>query len=198
MGNNMARQRVPRRQKLIEVGLDLFCNRSYEEVSIEEIGEAADIAKGLLYYYFQTKHDFYVAVVQYAAEQLLQETEPDLQLEPTERLRTSVNAYFSYVERRAKAYVALLRGGEGVDSKVAAILDTVRQTYVQRILQSIMGEATPSSVQRIAIHGWIGFVEAISIAWLEQRDLSQKELCHLAMAAFPVVFHGSRSPLVSL
>lgn len=184
----MTRQRIPRRQRLIEVGLDLFCQRSYEDVSIEDIAEVADISKGLLYYYFSTKHDFYVAIVQYAAEQLLQETEPDMQLEPTQRLRASLNAYIAYVERRANAYVALLRGGVGVDSQVASIMDTVRQTYVQRILQSIAGDAELAPTQLIAINGWIGFVEAASIAWLKERTISQEELCNLALAAFRVVF----------
>lgn len=193
----MVRQRVPRRQRLIEVGMDLFCNRSYEEVSIDDIAEVADISKGLLYYYFPTKHDFYVAVVQQAAQQLLQETEPDEQLEPAERLRTSLNAYFSYVERHANAYIALLRGGVGVDTQVASIMDTVRRTYIQRILQSIAGGTALSPAQLIAINGWVGFVEATSIAWLERRDIRQEELCELAMAAFGVVFRVSKNQIVA-
>lgn len=193
----MVRQRVPRRQKLIEIGLDLFCNRSYEDVSIDDIAEVADISKGLLYYYFPTKHDFYVAVVQCAAERLLEETLPDEQLEPTDRLRTSLNAYFSYVERHANAYVALLRGGVGVDSQVAHIMDTVRQTYIQRIMQSIAGETSLSPAQRLAINGWVGFVEATSIAWLESRAISREELCELAITAFGVVFRVNKNSLVA-
>lgn len=193
----MVRQRVPRRQRLIEVGLDLFCNRSYEEVSIDDIAEVADISKGLLYYYFPTKHDFYVAVVQQAAQQLLQETGPDERLEPAERLRTSLNAYFSYVERHATAYIALLRGGVGVDAQVAGIMDTVRQTYIQRILQSIAGDVALSPAQLIAINGWVGFVEATSIAWLERRSIGQEELCELAIAAFSVVFRVNKNYFVA-
>lgn len=193
----MAQKRVPRRQRLIEVGMDLFWDHSYEEVAIDDIARAADISKGLLYYYFPTKHDFYAAVVQYAAEQLLQETEPDPTLEPTERLRASLNAYFSYVKRHAKAYIALLRGGVGVDSQVAAIVDSVRQTYIQRLLQNVPGATTFSSTQRLALNGWVGFVEAISIAWLEQSDIDQEELCNLAITAFVAVLRGNKRSLLS-
>jgi len=193
----MVRQRVPRRQRLIEVGMDLFCNRSYEEVSIDEIAEIAEISKGLLYYYFPTKHDFYVAIVRYAAEQLLQETLPDEQLEPMERLRTSLNAYFTYVDRHAKAYLALLRGGVGVDAQVASIMDTVRQTYIQRILHNLAGNTPLAPAQLIAINGWVGFVEAISVSWLERREISQEELCELAVAAFLAVFRlQNKRPVV--
>ncbi len=177
--------------------MDLFCNRPYEEVSIDEIAEIADISKGLLYYYFPTKHDFYAAVVRYAAEQLLQETMPDEQLEPMERLRASLSAYFSYVDRHAKAYLALLRGGVGVDTQVAGILDSVRQTYVQRILHNIAGGDALSPAQFIAINGWVGFVEAISVSWLERREISREELCELAIAAFLAVFRLQKNRLVA-
>lgn len=180
-------KRVPRRQRLIEVGMDLFCNRSYEEVAIDDIAAMADISKGLLYYYFPTKHDFYIAVVQYAAEQLLKETEPDPTLEPMESLRHALNAYFAYVERHAQAYLALLRGGVGADAQVATIIDSVRQTYVKRILQNFPGGVRLSPSSQIAISGWVGFVEATSVAWLEQRTMERDQLCDLAIAAFAVI-----------
>ncbi|GCE09826.1 TetR/AcrR family transcriptional regulator [Dictyobacter aurantiacus] len=188
----MGRERVSRRQRLIEVGVSLFCDQSYEEVAIDDIANAADISKGLLYYYFPTKHDFYVAVVQYAATQLLAATEANSALEPMERLRSSLDAYFVYVERHAKAYISLLRGGVGVDDQVAAIIDMVRQTYVQNILQSFVQDARSSEVFAIAVRGWIGFVEATSIAWLEQRSISRQELCELAVAAFALVSQHSQ------
>ena len=185
--NHTVRTRVSRRQRLIDVGIELFGNRSYEEISIDDIAEAADVSKGLLYYYFPTKHDFYASVVQYATEQLLEETQPDLDLEPIERLHVSLNAYFTYVKRHAKAYVALLRGGVGVDPEVASIVDSVRQTYAQLLLQNIPGDIALTPIQTLAISGWIGFVEAISIAWLEQQNVAQEELCELAISALTEV-----------
>jgi AcrR family transcriptional regulator len=182
--SHTVQKRVPRRQRLIEVGMDLFCNRSYEEVAIDDIAAQAEISKGLLYYYFPTKHDFYIAVVQYAAEQLLKETEPDPRLEPIENLRQGLEAYFAYVERHAQAYVALLRGGVGADPQVAAIIDSVRQAYIRRIQRNLPEGAQLSPSFQIAISGWVGFVEATSIAWLEQRTMSREQLCDLALAAF--------------
>lgn len=193
----MARKRIPRRQRLIEAGMELFWDRSYEEVAIDDIAEAADISKGLLYYYFPTKHDFYAAVVQQAAQQLLQETEPDPALEPMERLRASLNGYFAYAARHAKAYVALLRGGVGVDEQIAAIMDSVRQAYVQRVIQNLPEGVEFSPSQLLAIKGWVGFVEAISVAWLEERNIEQEELCELALAAFSAVLRGERRRLLS-
>ncbi len=182
----MVRERVSRRQRLIEVGMDLFCKRTYEEISIDDIAEAADISKGLLYYYFPTKHDFYAAVVQHAAEQLLHATEAASaeRLEPLERLRAGLDAYFAYAEGHAQAYVTLMRSGVGADARVAAIIDAARQTQVQRVLEGAAREKPLTALHHIAISGWIGFVEAACIAWLEQRNVAREQLSDLAMTAF--------------
>jgi AcrR family transcriptional regulator len=176
-------ERVPRRQLLIEIGLELFSTRSYDEVAIDDIADEAGISKGLLYYYFPTKHDFYVAVVRSAAEQLLAVTDADEALPPLERLRLGLDAYLTYVEQHANAYRALLRGGVGIDVEVAAIVDEVRMKYARRVLQGLLGEQEPSPLARVAVNGWIGFVEALSLAWLGQREIEKEALCELAVTA---------------
>ena len=59
-----------RREQLVRLGVDIFSERPYDEVSIDEIAAAAGISKGLLYHYFPSKRDFYVAVVRHGAAQL--------------------------------------------------------------------------------------------------------------------------------
>jgi AcrR family transcriptional regulator len=174
-------KRKTRRERLIEVGLDLFSRYSYDEVAIDDIAAAANISKGLLYYYFPTKHDFYLAVLRHSTSQLLELTEPDTSLEPLERLRVGLLAYFTFAEMHARTYVALLRGGVGVDPEVAAILNHVRQTYVERVLQGLPESERQLPALRLAITGWVGFVEALSLAWLEEHQLSKEQLAELAI-----------------
>ncbi len=52
-----------RRKQLVALGNELFSKRTYDEVSIDELARAAGISKGLLYHYFPTKRDFYIATV---------------------------------------------------------------------------------------------------------------------------------------
>src|SRR4051812_45882941 len=65
-----------RRAQLLSLGLERFSERSYDEVSIDDLARAAGISKGLLYHYFPTKRDFYIAALAQAAEQLLAATDP--------------------------------------------------------------------------------------------------------------------------
>jgi AcrR family transcriptional regulator len=183
----MLHKRQSRRRRLIEVGLELFSRHSYDEVAVDDIATAAGISKGLLYYYFPTKHDFYVAVIRHSTAQLLDLTEPDSSLEPLERLRVALLAYFTFAEMHARTYVALLRGGVGVDPEVAAILNSVRQTYVERVLQSLPAAEQVPPALRLAVTGWVGFVEAISLTWLEERLLDKEQLSDLAITTLLAV-----------
>ena len=92
-----------RRAQLLALGLDLFSERAYDAISIDEIALAAGISKGLLYHYFPTKRDFYAAAIREASRQLLEFTRPDESAPPIERMRRVLDAYLAYVERRGPA-----------------------------------------------------------------------------------------------
>lgn len=177
-----ARPRLPRRSRLevderraqlVEFGLEFFSTHAYDEVSVDDLASAAGISKGLLYHYFPTKRDYYVATIREAARQLLERSfKVDASLPPLERARGGLDAYLDYVEGRGPAYVALLRGGIGSDPEIASILEQTRAAFAERILASVPGiELTP--FLRMAVRGWIGLVETTSLEWVETRELAR-------------------------
>lgn len=161
-----------RRAQLVELGLVLFSERSYDEVSIDDLARAAGISKGLLYHYFPTKRDFYVAAIREAARRLLDSTLMSEELPPLERLRAGLEAYLAYVERHGPAYSALLRGGIGSDPEIAGIVEATRGTFLERLLEGVPG-APRGPLLRAALLGFIGFVEQMSLDWVERRDLDR-------------------------
>jgi AcrR family transcriptional regulator len=164
-----------RRAQLLALGLDLFSERAYDAISIDEIALAAGISKGLLYHYFPTKRDFYAAAIREASRQLLEITRPDEGAPPLLRLRAVIDAYLGYVERRGPAYSALLRGGIGSDVSVAAIVQETRDSFLERLLQ-VVPASEMSPALRVTLRGWIGFVEAASLDWVEQKELGREAL----------------------
>lgn len=179
-----------RRMQLIELGFDMFAKNAYDEVHIDLVAKKAGISKGLLYHYFPTKRDFYTATLRVAASQLLSEIEVDDSLPPLERLSTGLEHYLRFVERYATAYVALMRGGVGADPQVAAIIEETRGACFSRLmtgLHTISASAAPSGTPalpaletmpllRIALRGFVGFVEATSLEWVVAREVPQAEL----------------------
>lgn len=162
-----------RRAQLLELGARLFAERSYDEVSIDDIADAAGVSKGLLYHYFGSKRDFYVATVQQAAEQLQLRTEPDMSLPPADRARAGLEGYVDFAIENAAPYSSLMRSGIGNDPEVAAIVEETRDAIIARMMSNI-GFARPRPVFRFALRGWIGLVEASSLDWLERREVDRE------------------------
>lgn len=174
-GRERARLQVDeRRAQLVALGLRLFSERSYDDLSVDDIAQAAGISKGLLYHYFASKRDFYAATVHSAAEQLLARTDPGADADP-EALLAALDAYLSFAEEHASAYVALMRSGVGHDAEVAAIVEDTRARFVAR-LAARLGLVDLAPRVRLALRGWLGFVEGSSLDWLATRDLPRDEL----------------------
>jgi AcrR family transcriptional regulator len=51
-----------RREELIDAAQTLFLDKGFEATSVDEIVEAADVAKGTFYFYFKTKDDILLAL----------------------------------------------------------------------------------------------------------------------------------------
>jgi AcrR family transcriptional regulator len=161
-----------RRRQLLALGTALFGSRPYDEVSIDEVARAAGISKGLLYHYFPTKRDFYVATVREAAAQLIARTKTPDHMGALDRLRAGLDAFFDYVTEHGPAYENLMRSGIGADTEVAKILDETREAFSARL---VAGLEVRSELARLALRGWVGFVEATTLGWLGARDRVSRE-----------------------
>jgi AcrR family transcriptional regulator len=175
-----------RRAQLLAVGMEVFGAQDYDAVSIDEIARRLGISKGLLYHYFPTKKDFFAASVEAAAEQLLERTQIDERLPPPERLRQGLTAYLRFVEGYRATFVALMRGRSS--GSIAKILERTRQRLLDRIVTSLPFPEEQRSDPRVvlALRGWIGFVEALSLEWAarEPDAVSLEEPLSLAMETF--------------
>lgn len=167
-----------RRDQLIELGIRAFSDRAYDDVSIDDVATEAGISKGLLYHYFPTKRDFYVATIDVVATRLLAATQFTEEPKPLVRLHRALDAYFEFVNEHGPAYAALMRGGIGADADAIRIVEATRSAFVDRLL-AFVDAPNVGSLFRITMRGWIGLVESTSLAWVEDRSVSKDELIGL-------------------
>jgi hypothetical protein len=59
-----------KKQKIINAGFKVFAAHGYVKASVDEIVKAADISKGSLFYYFESKKNFFLYLYEYSGEQL--------------------------------------------------------------------------------------------------------------------------------
>ena len=164
-----------RRRQLLELGAELFARHSIDELSMARIAREAGISKALLYHYFPSKHAFFVAALEQAADEVRRRTEPDPALPPAEALAASLDAFLAWVEENGLAYRKLLASAASVP-EIGALIDDVRERTAQRILAGLGATDDVPPAARAAVHGWLWFMDGAIADWLEHRDLERAEL----------------------
>ncbi|WP_394822447.1 TetR/AcrR family transcriptional regulator [Pendulispora albinea] len=195
-----ARERLhvdERRGQLLAAALTAFSEQPYDEVSLDDIAATVGISRPLIFHYFPTKRDFYVATMQTAASDFLASTMETPGRTPFERLELGLDAHFHYVEGHAKGYSALLRGGIGSDPEILGIVELTRSHILQRIRVELPEEIRDDPRLRAALRGWIGFMEAISLDWIDHRDLARAELKALALQALAALLGEHASNMLA-
>lgn len=173
-----------RRAQLLALGRSIFASRAYDEVSVDELAKAAGISKGLLYHYFPTKRDLYIAGLRETAEQLVESViASPSDMAPLDRVKVGLHAFLSYVSRQSSSYLALMRGGIGSDPQIARIIQDTREQLIARMFTDL-GARIPvgEPLLRIAIVGWFGMVEAASLDWLAHGGAPQQDVCDVLVS----------------
>lgn len=182
-----------RRAQLLALARSAFSDRAYDDVSIDDLARVAKISKGLLYHYFPTKRDLYVAgLTQIADELVAAVTDLPSDATPIERIRTSLDAYLEHIARHGRAFVSLMRGGIGSDPEVAAVIDGVRsRLFDQFVTSSPISAKIRADVRfETVVRGWIGFVEAASIDWCANPRLTRLQLRDLLVVILFEIIEG--------
>ena len=162
-----------RRRRLLELGTRLFTEHAYDEISMSRIAREAGISKALLYHYFPSKQDYFMATLAGGAEALRARVEPDPALPPAQALASALDAYLAWIEDNSEAYAKLFRSAAGVP-EVRDLVEAVRVGTADRILAGL--GATDNPRARIAVHGWLWFMDGACLEWIAHRDLTRAEL----------------------
>ena len=154
-----------RRSELLTLGAEVFGQRPYDEVRIDEIAERAGVSRALMYHYFPDKRAFFAAVVRAEGDRLFEATStppaPDLTL--FEQLRAGVLAYLEYDEAHPHGAWAAYMGMARTDPVLRGIDDVDNDRQADRILARVtntLGEPLDATVARdlrVLVYGWLAF-----------------------------------------
>jgi AcrR family transcriptional regulator len=154
-----------RRNELLALGAEVFGQRPYDEVRIDEIAERAGVSRALMYHYFPDKRAFFAAVVRAEGERLFEATNtpprPDLTL--FEQLRAGVLAYVHYDEQHPHGAWAAYMGMGRSDPVLRGIEDIDNDRQASRIMARITAAAggpLDSKLERdvrVIIYGWLAY-----------------------------------------
>jgi AcrR family transcriptional regulator len=152
-----------RRNELLALGADVFGQRPYDEVRIDEIAEKAGVSRALMYHYFPDKRAFFAAVLRAESQRLFDATNtppsPDLGL--FDQLREGVIAYLRYYEENPNVAWAAHVGVGVSDPVLRGIEDSDNDRQAERIVSGFGGDQMDAKVERnlrVVVYGWLAFI----------------------------------------
>ncbi|MDG9694545.1 TetR/AcrR family transcriptional regulator [Streptomyces mutabilis] len=162
---------LARRAELIAIGRKLFADTSYDALSMDDIARQAHVAKGLIYYYFQSKRGYYLAIIQDSVADLVTTAAGGTELPQVDRVHRTIDGYLRYAEHHQAAYRTIVSGGVGFDAEVHAVRDGVREAIVVTIAEGAYGRSDIGALARMGLLAWVCGVEGATLDWIGRPGL---------------------------
>ncbi|MFT4126510.1 MAG: TetR/AcrR family transcriptional regulator [Gordonia sp. (in: high G+C Gram-positive bacteria)] len=189
----MGRRRLSpeqRREALLDVGMGVFGDGSFERVSMEDIAESAGVTRRLLYHYFPTKADYFGAIWQRAHERLrlaIAEVEAD---SVRGRIDGALTAYLDFYETHLPLVEIANRSSVAAHAAVRGPIDRDFAALCAAFLDAAGAEGHSRVLAEVAFSAWIAFVRPASLAALVDHRITRDECHELCMAALDVTVGG--------
>ena len=172
-----------RRRQLVGIGLAKIVEKPIQDLSMDDIAAEAGISRGLLFHYFPTKTDFYLACIAAAGRRMLRNTAPDGDLPGEAQVEATTRLMIEQIERRRDFYLALVHGHGVADPRVSEVMDSVREGSTERVMVAL---DVPER-QRAVVRAWWAYTEDRALTWSAvptgERPVSLSELVEECVAA---------------
>lgn len=150
-----------RRRQLVGIGLSRIIDTPIQDLSLDQVAAEAGISRGLLFHYFPTKTDFYLACIAAAGRRILRNTAPDESAAGPAQVRSMLVAMIEQIDRRRSFYLTLVHGSGVADPRVSEVYDSVRSVSTDRVMAAL--SLPPPS--RPIVHAWWAYVEDRALSW---------------------------------
>jgi AcrR family transcriptional regulator len=155
----------------VGAALKLFSERAFEDVSIDEIANEANVAHGLLSYHFGGKRGIYLAALQMVQTDLQVLTRPiwsDGGI--VAQIKGMARRHFEYFRVHPQVMLGLLACAPS-DTETRAIAEAAQAAGAQAFVDLLGLSEDPPPMLHMAVRGCMGFLDEITICWLGQDEL---------------------------
>ncbi len=157
--------------KLAENAFELFCERGFGEVTIDEIAARAGVTKGSFYSHFKSKHEVILAACSHYYRAYQQKVHAELarSSDPLQRLRSilELSVRTCVMDRGGRVFTTeiftLSQQDEEVRNSWAQFYDSVRETYVGLVLAAKASGQLDVTDPRRAVDLMLAAIEGIKL-----------------------------------
>ena len=157
-----------RREQILDAANELFAERGYDEVSVEDIAHAAGVTRGLVHHYFGGRKEVYIALLERLGALREEQLPPPVGRSARARVADSVSRWLDWTEHNRTIWLATLGRGEDIaDPDVRnVVLELVRRAVALLAAQHAdIADDTPRL--RYALECWTGLNRAATRRWLQ-------------------------------
>lgn len=170
MGRQLTDRGEQRRRQLVEAATRVFAERGYHDTSVAAICERAGVAKGAVYWYFDSKEQLFLEVLAGAQEALRRSQEDAVagEPDPVRRLERGIRGALLWLERNRDVvavfqvattdarFVDAMRAGE------ARIADDLADHLKEAIVAGLIPDGDP----RVLAYAVVGAIGALAHTFL--------------------------------
>jgi AcrR family transcriptional regulator len=168
-----------RRDQLIESALAIAAQNGYENLAFEKVANRAGVTRNLVYHYFPGgRQELLEAAVHRAGETLSSGwiTDPDVPLR--ERLAANLNRMMDHAAEPTDAWQLYRQGRGAIEPNLLEIARHYRDRVIDTIALNQMGTTEPPPIVRIALDGFLAYVETVIESAIE-KELPREQVIEL-------------------
>ncbi len=169
-----------RREQILDSANELFAERGYAGVSIDDIADSAGVTRGLVHHYFGGRKEVYLALLERIGAVREERLRPPAGRSAHARVADTVSRWLDWTEANRTIWLATMAPGEDVgDPEVARVVGDLMRRAVALVTAFHGDIAADSPRLRFALECWTGLNRAATRRWLRgeaTREATQELL----------------------
>lgn len=186
-----------KKERICEGALTAFAHQEFSETTMDSIAELAGVSKGTLYYYFPTKEELFLYVVERGIDRLLGQIQPVIRsgISREEMLVKLLKVHLKFFDREQSLCQLLMSKSWGTKSlhqdiqkRICGYFRTMEQFFDQLQREGWIDPAISIPTLTSALFGMVGFTALRRIemgldVYTQETKLSLIALCRGALRA---------------
>jgi AcrR family transcriptional regulator len=186
------RKRLATRQRISDIASRLFVERGFDQVTVDEIAEAADVARMTVFNHFSRKEDMFFDLDEEGREDLLAALQKRAAgTSPIEALRLFAHQaiaeqrpYIRFFEGGSERFMETIRASEALKARARAIRDELADLLAIALAKAAdrhPPDPTANLAASLLVATWeVAFLEAHRI-FHQSRDIEKANAAFLAI-----------------
>lgn len=167
-----------RRDQIVAAAQKLFAQRPYEQVSTGEIAAAAGTTRTNVLYYFKTKRDLFLEIVDRFSRIPTEVGGFESHDSVRERVSSLFERWLDGVERNRATYITMVHASSSSDPMVSGALRESMQTWEENLLR-VVALDIDDPANHAMVRSFQALVADATMAWLESKELDKSQVLAL-------------------